>query len=337
MDERLMDDDHQSPDGEPGLTQHAAIERRNRWIVRIAVVYFAVALFTLLMPMPFQGRVYGHVGDLIHIPTFGIANFIVLLLVCRPRPSRWMLPITVTIGMLLVGVLIEILQSLLSRSASLGDVVRNACGATAALFFFQAMNGHAATRLRPRVLWVVATGIIFAAALHPAASLADIRRQKTQFPVLASFSHRAELQRWYFSSAVVRPRSSHWFDSQQGWEVKLSPHQFPAIKLQELERDWSGFSNLVVEMTHLGASRSAQVEVQLRIGSGHTRQSRDRKFFQRIVLSRGEAVRWNIDLMQTLPETNDTILDFHSIRFVELMAVDLADSALLEFGGIWLE
>jgi len=332
-----MDDDYQSPKMERWLTPDVANERRNRAIVWIAIVYFAIALFTLLMPMPFQGRVYGHIGDLIHIPTFGIANFIVLLLVCRPRTSRWLLPVMVTILMILAGVLIEFLQGMLSRSASLGDVVRNACGATAALFVFQAMKAQTGPGWRPLVLWLVAIGIIIVAAIDPAASLADIRRQKTQFPVLASFTHRAELQRWYFSSAVVRPRSSHWLDHQQGWEVEWSPHKFPAVKLHELEQDWSGFSTLVVDLTHRGDSRSSQIEVQLRIGSGHSRRNRDHNLYQRLVLPRGESVRWHINLLQAVPETDEPILDFHAIRFVELMAVDLADSALLELGGIWLE
>lgn len=112
-------------------------ELRHRRLVTAGGFVLVVALVALLMPNPFHGDVWSEVADLLHIPAFGLINYLALSIARYHSASRWAVPLGVTFAVILFGGVIEILQGMLARHASWNDFIRNGCGATAALLFHQ--------------------------------------------------------------------------------------------------------------------------------------------------------------------------------------------------------
>jgi len=274
-----------------------------------------------------------------HIPAFGILNFLVLLVVRRHFSFRWRVPILVTVSVIAFSGLLELIQGQLSRHASLDDLFRNSLGAVAAMLIFKSLELEPSKNTRSRrVLLGSAVVLIAIATIRPTASIVDVYRQRTQFPTLASFSSRSELQRWYISSARVKRTPINWLDGQYALKVEYFPGDFPAIQLQELERDWTEFQTLATEVTHLADSPSESIVIQLRITDRRFRRDSNHGFLDRIELKRGESIDWRFDLRSAQAAADmNARLRLNEILFVEFMAVDLAQAATVQFGRIRLE
>jgi hypothetical protein len=175
------------------------------------------------------------------------------------------------------------------------------------------------------------------AIADPAAAILDVYRQSKQFPQLAAFQSRAELQRWHVGSATVRRARSDWHDGASSLRVRFIPAQWPAIQLQQLQRDWTGYETLVADLYHRDDSESATVTVQIRIADPSYRDEPDSSVYDSIQLKRGQIARWRVALRRAEPSADTPPLDLRSIQFVELMAVQLKSPATVEIGPIRLE
>jgi len=323
-----------------GMANDPHARHRYRLLISVACLFFAFAALALLMPMPFRGRFWDRLFDLLHIPAFASINLLALTLANHHRASRWPVPIVITTVVILAGGAVEVLQGMLQRKASLHDFFANAMGAIAALMLFQVVRlrkestigvGKAVT-----MLLVAATCVALAMA-EPAAALVDVYRQREQFPLLAAFQSRAELQRWLVGSATVRRTRSDWHARDSSLRVRFIPAQWPAIQLQQLERDWTGYDALVVDLQHRDDSESATVTIQIRIADQTYRDAPDSSVYESIELKRGQVARWRVALRRRDSSAENPPLDRRAIRFVELMAVQLASPATVEIGPITLE
>lgn len=115
----------------------ALAERRHRWLVIFAGCFLVVALVALLMPVPFRGRVWDQIADLLHVPCFGLINYLALSIARYHFASRWRVPLLVTFTVISFSGFIEILQGMFGRYPSLGDLFSNSMGAIAALTIHQ--------------------------------------------------------------------------------------------------------------------------------------------------------------------------------------------------------
>jgi len=330
-----MSDDCQSPAPAPARSDAAKLYR---FLVAFTVCYLLFSVFALLMPLPVRGRFWYRVADLLHIPAFALLNFLGLLIVRHHTLSRWRAPIGVTVCVIGLSGLIEIIQGQLSRSASLDDLYRNSLGAFAALLIFKAWETNASENPYPRrIMLVSAFTLIALATTGPTASIIDVYRQRTQFPTLASFSSGAELQRWYVSSAQVKRTTIDRPDGHDALRVEYFPGDFPAIQLQELERDWTEYRTLVTELTHLADSPSESIVIQLRVADRRSRRDPNHIVIDRIELKRGETIDWRFDLRTARSASGNARLHLEEIRFIDFMAVDLAQPATVQYGPIRLE
>lgn len=314
-------------------------KQRHPFWVAFSVCYLLFSVFALLMPLPVHGRVWFRIADLLHIPAFGVLNFLVLLIVRQHSVSPWRMPILVTALTITLSGLLEIAQGLLSRYASLDDLFRNALGAIASLLIFKSLEYRQSDHKRlGRVLIVAAFAVVVIATIPPTASIVDVYRQTTQFPVLASFSSRAELQRWWVSSARMKRKPIKWLDGTFALQVEYFPGKFPDIQLQELQRDWTQYRTLATELTHSPDSPSETVVIQLRIADHLTRGDWEHALSDRIELKRGESIDWrfNFKAAQETLEGKDRIR-LENIIYLEFMAVELEKQATVQFGKIRLE
>jgi len=329
----------QSSDADSSPDNPLAIGNRYKLLVVFAVCYLLFSIFALLAPLPVRGRFWYRVADLLHIPAFAVLTFLALVVVRQHTKSSWRVPVLVTLCVVAFSGLMEIIQGLLSRYASLDDLFRNTLGAIAALLIFKSLEYWSSESARPRRLLMVGAVIVLAiATIRPTASIVDVYRQRMQFPALATFSSRSELQRWYISSAQVRRTPIKWLDGHYALKVEYLPGEFPAIQLQELERDWTEYRTLATELTHLPDSKSESIVIQLRIADRRARRDPKNGFVDRIVLKRGESVDWRFDLKAAQAAASGSgRLRMDEIQFVEFMAVNLAEPATVQYGRIRLE
>ncbi len=138
-------------------------ERRHRWLVIFAGCFLVVALVTLLMPVPFRGRVWDQIADLLHVPCFGLINYLALSIARYHFASRWRVPLLVTFTVISFSGFIEVLQGMFGRHPSLGDLFSNSMGAVAALTIHQSRWVAATMNIRWGFRWLamllVAVGI----------------------------------------------------------------------------------------------------------------------------------------------------------------------------------
>jgi len=315
------------------------VGHRYPFLIAFAAAYLLVAVFLLLMPLPLRERLWARAADLLHIPAFGILNFLFLLIARQHTPSRLAIPILVTLCTISLSGLIELIQGYFSRSPSLGDLIRNSLGATASLLIFKSLECWTSDNKRPRQFYsTAALSVIAIATVQPIASIIDVYRQKSQFPVIANFASRSELERWYISSAHVTRKPIDFLGRSRGLVVEYLPGKFPAIQLQEMQRDWSQHRTLVTELTHLADSPAESITIQLRITDRRSRRPAGHGFVERIELKRGESIDWRFDLQAAQRAlVGDQQLRLQQINFVEYMAVEPDQPAKVQFGQIRLE
>ena len=322
-----------------GVSSPLEIGNRYPFLIAFAVAYLLFSVFLLLMPLPLRERFWARAADLLHIPAFGIMNFLFLLIARQHSKSWWRMPIMVTACTMSLSGLIELTQGFFSRSPSLDDLFRNSLGAAASLLIFKVLECWSSDNKWPRRLLITSALIVIAIAVaQPTASIIDVYRQKADFPVLANFSSRAELERWYISSARVQRTPISATAGSAGLKVEYLPGDFPAIQLQEMQRDWSQYRTLATELTHLPESLSESIVIQLRITDRRSRRDQHPGFIDRIELQRGESIDWRFDFQAAqaaLVENQRLRID--RINFVEFLAVEPQEPASVRYGRVRLE
>ncbi len=314
------------------------IGNRYPFLIAFTIAYLLFSVAMLLMPLPLRERFWSRAADLLHIPAFGVLNFLFLLIARQHTRSPNWVPVLVTLCTVSLSGLIELIQGFVSRSTSLGDLFRNLLGATASLLIFKAMESWPAENRQPRRLFLLAAILVIAiAAAPPLASIIDVYRQRSQFPVLATFSSHSEMERWYVSSANVKRTPIDWLGRSEELKVEYLPGDFPAIQLQQMQRDWTQYRTLATRLTHLADSPSESIVIQLRITDQRRQRPPGHGFIDRIELKRGESIDWRFDFQAAQQQlAADQRLMLQRVNYVEFMAVQPQQKAMVQFAGIRL-
>ncbi len=198
----------------------------------------------------------------------------------------------------LIGIVIEILQSLQDRPPSLFDVLTNAAGAAAGLaawsLFARPRTGRRGERDRSdewAVTAIVLAGLAFIAwrPVHAAVAYAG---RAASFPVIAQFQGPRDL---YFLStggtaAAVVDLPAPW--AQRGDERALwlawDAQDAPAVQILEPNGDWRGYSVVAVDLTN---SSAAELQLTLRIfDANHDGSPEDRLNLPLVIAPRTRSV-----------------------------------------------
>lgn len=319
-----------------GSDADALAELRHQRLVAFTGCFLVFALVALLMPAPFHGRLWDRLADLLHIPAFGLINYLALSITRYHFVSRWRVPLMVTAAVILFSGLIELVQGMLSRYASLSDLFCNSMGATTALLLHQIRYAAPSANIRWGLL-SIAVLVITLGTFSPVSALFDMYLQRRQFPVLASFRTSAELQRWYINSADVQLGMASWFAAQPSLRVTFFPGELPVVKLQHLQRNWTGHETFVTELTHSPASKSEVVKLQLQITDIANNWKRGDRYSEWIEIERGQTHRIHLDLETIGRSPRDRQLRLDAIAAVEFRAFELSEPATIEISTIRLE
>ena len=221
------------------------IHNRGRIAVRLGLIAALAAM--QLVPLPFPGRTYAALMNLVHAPVFAVLAYLVYGLSAqkppwgdRRNPGIW----AATVWLLLVGMgcCTEWIQQFTGRAPSLHDAVANGLGAAAGLAWAHYRTiGEAhhwgdiedSTALaRPRrgarlTLPVVGAIPLVVASVMPLVTLADVCLAHWQMPLLASFEHRTEIYRWKTHDATAKRVAHHVTHGAWSMRVDFGMSKYP--------------------------------------------------------------------------------------------------------------
>jgi hypothetical protein len=289
---------------------------------RATAIAVTGGLLTLLLALPVHGtaawlRVLQDAG---HGPVFA-AIAIALAVLLAPAPSavprdresvrtarRYLVAFA---GALLLGVLVELVQDLLGRPASLFDLGSNAAGAAigiALLAVIERVRQPGPRSAPGPAAWLLAAaaiaGLLYLSWRPVEAARAYLYRARL-FPVLAAFESPRDL---YFvrtegSAADIVELPAPWsrFPGERALRVRYDAARGPAVQLLEPSGDWRGYAVLAVDLTNAAATESRLV---LRvIDAAHDWSTADRLNLPLAVPAHTRiTVRVSLDAVRAAPE-----------------------------------
>jgi len=246
----------------------------------------------VLLPEPSHSFLWPDIYNAGHAPLYGLVALAFLAILrwrgAGPglRPYLQSLALTVAAGVLAEGI-----QALGPGEPGIGDVLRDALGATAFLLGASAF-GHGrmygSIRLPRRVVLLLAGLLLIPAFIPLAGSTVAVIRTNMVFPRLCDFDHS-----WETKYVVAQEAELSRETPPEGWghdpanrAGHLSFHKgaYPGIAIRILHSDWTGYRALVFEAY---SELPAPVELVLTVHeSGHGLEYHDR-FNRALVIKPG--------------------------------------------------
>lgn len=233
-------------------------DKRSQFFLIVA----ALALIALVLSatLPSRPKILGVLNDMAHAPVLGAFALIVLRLIRMWRPASKSSGYGIAfLTAVVVGGLIEVIQSFIGRDSSWMDLKTDTLGAACLL-------GVVATF--DRRMWPLAPGAIKRIAVVALATICGLwallplgqtavayfDRAKA-FPVLAQFSTARDL---YFLSSTTARLSlqrlpARWVRPQDTSSLRVDFEQqkrWPGVSHDEPQPDWRGFSTLLIDVTN---------------------------------------------------------------------------------------
>ena len=304
--------------------------RRNRGLLLFAPVCFALVIASLLIPVPFVGRVAVAIGDLVHAPLFALLTWGLLTVIERIRPLQSRLSllvrsVVVLLALFAFGVLVEVMQAYSGRNFAIHDAVANGLGIVAALCVYWysrlARLGHNEFFFRGMFV-AIATAAMVVAWWSPIAILYDVVEKHRRFPLLASFESDTELQRFYFRDCEWRRTHQDATDGSHSMQVTFHPTDYPAATMIELIPDWSGMQTLELDITADDSQWDPRALVLLKVIDVHRQRGSTDMYRHRWQMRPGQRKHIRITREELADGPDTRQLDLSQIRYVELTVLD---------------
>ncbi|MCM2372214.1 VanZ family protein [Aporhodopirellula aestuarii] len=308
----------------------------------MAFVGLSVAIFMLLVPLPFEGRAGAVLGDVAHAPLFGSITIATLFLWHRLRPldsfgREWYGRMAlVAVCVFLGGILMEFAQTMTGRTAALHDAIANGLGVIAAVaicFALLNLRYHSQRRWVSVIATGVAMSMVGVAMARPVQVGMDIVAAHQAFPMLGSFESEMELTRWYFDDCLAERTDEHTTDGNHSLRILVRRSEHPAATLIETVPDWSDVKTLELDVT-LAGSYPTSLEMVLKVmdedrADYHADTSRKSFALEpgkttHLVMSREEIL--------TGPDTRN--LDLTRIQMVSLQLISPQTSSFVDIDRI---
>lgn len=309
------------------------------------IVGLALAIYLLLMPIPFQGRASRALGDLVHAPLFGSMAIAAMMVMERLRPLRddfsalTIRGMTVILILSAAGAAMEVLQQTFGRSASTHDAMSNALGITAAVLCY---IGWRWNRFRIRRKHVsracfASAGCLLALAWYsPSLVLRDVVNVDRQFPLLASFESPAEMGRFWFTHCRADRTRADATHGSYALEVEFEARSFPTLTLIELQHDWSQAEAMEIDVT-LDAAHNEPVTFAIQVLDGPRKDAEEDTYRGSWTLDPGVSKRIRISREELIEGPEGRELDLAKIANVDLSVVEPEVGTRIRIDRMWLQ
>ncbi|WP_372987103.1 succinyl-CoA synthetase subunit beta [Marinobacter sp.] len=263
-----------------------------------------------------SGPFYRAVWNLGHIGLFALLTFAL-------KPWQWLagwrLWLATTAAVLLLGILIELLQSGTDRQADWHDILRNLLGVWLVLAWRPVFSRNTGVDARSWFLPVV-TVILLLFELGATGTVAARQWQIShQLPLLYDFRNGNPAPFW---SGSLVPSDRYTANQPQSLKVELGTETYSGISLDNLPADWRGYRQLTITLFN---PDQEPLTLILRINDvTHDRgdNAYGDRFNTRLVLAPGaNTFTINLDEVRNAPASRT--MDMANIRRLGLFAVRL--------------
>lgn len=292
----------------------------------------AVALVGLLfMPLPTGGRLLHNVADLAHGPLFAGAAAWLFTALCRRTTLAAPAAAAVCWGTLTgFGCVVEMLQPLVGRHASITDIWANACGALAGILW---AYGRSVAMSRWRfAIRAAGCGMLVLSMLYPLRFLTDAALQVYEMPSLASFERSSELAHWAWQESRVKRTRQHVTDGSWALRIDMQPGVYPGVEMVPAA-NWSSYRELTIDV-HLDGGPALPLVVKI-TDAQHNFEYDDR-FHHTARLNPGEH-QIRIPLVDITFGPKSRRLDLRHVATLSLFTVDLQVQRTITIDRIRLE
>ncbi|HEY8508650.1 MAG TPA: VanZ family protein [Steroidobacteraceae bacterium] len=294
----------------------------------LLLLLFAAALITLVLAanLPSSTRYMRLLNDAGHAPVFGALAWIGLRLAgsierwAKAGAARYF---AVFAAVTTIGILVEVVQSLIGRDATAADVLTDAAGAACVLFAFafceRGRDSQGAIRASRAWLLAGALGAAATIAAPLARGALAYAEREAAFPHLIRFGHPLSL--YFVETHGVRlnaePLPARWANEADdpALRVQIERRETPAVMLVEPKADWSGYELLALGIINPGPRA---LQLTLRVHDQEHNQRHDDRFNMRFVVAPASARDIAIPLEEIAQAPRNRSMDLTHIAGVVL-------------------
>ena len=174
---------------------------------------------------------------------FGLISFIYFSHPVKVHHSFIYKVIATTLFCLIIGSAIEIIQLFTHRNFSVGDIINDVIGGYLGLLAIVITDKQQA--FKSQTISLLVFFLLLVVGLRGLEKhLVDELILRKDFPELASFENRLEMERWQFKLVNAKPSTKYVKKGRNSLEVEFLPGRYPNISLQHLKSDWSDYEKL---------------------------------------------------------------------------------------------
>ncbi len=296
------------------------MKRTCRWL--LILIGIALLGMTFSSPLsPYAARSVQHSWQLGHVLLFTV--WTVLLFPCLPgRCSHPLLRLLlVIVAALVLGAVIEVLQTFVGREFSLQDLALDLIGSLLALCGLVA-GGRLNIHHRSRRFLYSLTALLSTYAISPLAiSAVDEINMYRHFPLLSSFDSALEAGRWRGRVKIVKLLTTR--GESKALEISLDTRRYSGVSLAYFPGDWRAWQYLRFELFNPAQSpllltMRIHDDKHYNLGKGDYYD----RFNRRLTLAPG----WNsvsVKLADVADAPRNRTLDLANIQALGLFSVEL--------------
>lgn len=295
-------------------------------------IFFSIVSGTLfvLLPLLFWGGpdwvsppVYQQIWDFGHIIFFALVGVFIQLGVGIKNLKHWL---WASCLVLVIGVVIELVQKQVGRTASAGDVFNDLAG------FWLGLAWAGRRFFKPWVRWAK-TALMMPALFSIFIAIVIQGHQAFEFPVLAEFENTIELQRM---RGDVSLSNEFYQQGTHSLKINFSTKKYSGIFLTLFHGNWSAYSTLAMDFYNPGAS---VLQVTLRVSDRiHDRGENDydNRFNSRLYLEPGwNSVRIPVNEIREMPIDREMVMN--EIHTLGIYSSYLPEPRVLYWDNVRLE
>ena len=313
------------------------LKQQINYSLPLYLIIFSGTVFLLFFAESnlYATRSWSHLWNLGHIPLFMLISYAVYRIVPSISSSSLILQVLLFAGMALVlGAMIEFVQSFVGRQASMQDVMLDMIGGVIFVLVFSPTL-RSICLYKKVMLVLLVTSLLVVASSKLIFSAWDEYHAYRDFPLLADFEYEREIKRWTSSDKMMLTDAVA-LTGRRSLRVDLRPRLYSGVEMQYFPRDWSDYKQLVLHVYH------PEVEPISLTVSIFDEQHPARhfvyadRFTKRFRLSRGwNALRVSLHDVESAPRKRR--MDMSGISGLRLFVTRPHEGQQLFFDGIRLE
>lgn len=234
---------------------------------------------------------------------------------------------------IIVGAIIELLQSSFQRIPDANDLFRDIIGAMAYLFFLSPLK----KTISKRILLMIQSGFIVLIGLQifpVIIALTDEYTARRQFPELSGFETPFEIQRWTGDADFIIDKKIK-NTGKASMRVFLNTDKYSGVALRYFPKNWEGFSYFQFAIFN---PSSEDISITCRIHDKiHTEQ--DQRYEDRFNRSFSILKGWNtitVSLKDIKYAPKNRLMNMHEIRNVGLFSSSLPYQRIINIDDVKL-